>query len=78
MSQEIVEQLDYIVTALNNIGDGLWHNNANKFMERVAHVLTSDMFDHDKLNCIRIIYRQLVWPEKPLSSEELNLLSLIR
>lgn len=63
---------------LEDISHGLWNNPANLFVMRIAHVLTSDMFDNDKLQCIRILYTQMAWPERPLSESQKKLLEKIK
>lgn len=64
---------------LENISDGLNNNPANQFTVRVAHVLTcTTMIDQDKLNCIRVLYRQMAWPERELNDYEKQLLENIK
>jgi len=70
--------LELMQKNLEDISDGINYNSSNDFTMRVAHVLTCDLFDQDKLNCIRILYKQMAWPEHPLSNYETELLDKIR
>jgi hypothetical protein len=50
-----------------------WH-----FFIRTAHILTCDKLnDIEKLNCIRLIYKELVYPEITMNKEEQDLLDRI-
>lgn len=75
---EIRDALSDIAGSTKDISDGLWHNKESSFVCRVSHVLTCDLLDQDKLNCIRILYFKMAWPEKELTLDQKKLLDSIR
>lgn len=68
-----------IAAHLNDIKDGIWHNKESNFTIRVAHVLTcTNLCDMDKLQCIKILYFQLAWPERKLNDYQTQLLESVK
>lgn len=68
------ESLGTMADALVDIKDALCDNPQSIFVNRVAHALTSSLNDHYKLNVIRILYKQMAWPEVELQQHEKELL----
>lgn len=75
MDERIIELLKDTNLQLENIAREICFRPEVNFTMKVAHVLTSDLFDDDKLNCIRVLYREFAWPEKELSQKDKDLLA---
>ena len=77
LMSEIRDALSDISGHLENISSALNYNPEARFVNKVAHVLMADIFDGDKLNCIKILYTQMAWPDRPLSNEQQQLLNKV-
>ena len=48
------------------------------FVNKVAHILMSEhLSEKERLNCIRLIYKVMAWPEIPLTDSQAKLLDKI-
>lgn len=55
------------------------HTAVLNFIAGIGCALTSEsLFEHEKLNCIRVIYKQFSFPERQLTPAEAALLSKLK